>query len=291
MSGFEILDYNDPMDLLKASVEAFMSESEVKSLVERTQGGKKAKFRDKKWIHPKIPFGYEEDEDWITVDGEKTPIIEEIFEKFVNCKNYTETARYINEKFGDRLDERVKRYKIKSIVRDSVYVGRPTYGDSLEVEDSSLSIVNRELFEKAQEISEKIYDKNSGGKDNYLEEKVKKLGLKYLSDKINIGAVCKRCGSLMVKSGSQEVRGMMVGQYKCNGCGHESTVPLGSQMGKFEGRDLISCPYCRVTENFTVQGSLSDEYIYRCKLCGGTFKSEANPDKFLRDYPPGGGRK
>ncbi|KXB07125.1 hypothetical protein AKJ52_00875 [candidate division MSBL1 archaeon SCGC-AAA382C18] len=286
MSGFEVLDYEDPMDLLKASVEAFMSESEVKSLVERTQGGKKAKFRDKKWIHPKVPFGYEEDGDWISVDEEKKDIVREIFDKFVECENYTETARYINEKFGDRLDGEIKRYKIKLVVKNPVYKGKPTYGDEVDVPDPHLSIVDQDLFEESQKISDKIYEKNSGGRDDYIESKVEKLGLKYLADKINIRPICKRCESPMVKSGSKKIRGMKIGQYKCKECGHESTVPLGSQMGEFEGRDLISCPYCRVTENFVVDNPLEGKHVYRCQSCGGSFESEANPKKFLRDYPP-----
>ncbi|KXA91949.1 hypothetical protein AKJ63_00320 [candidate division MSBL1 archaeon SCGC-AAA259D18] len=283
------LDYSEPMNLLIAAVEAFGSESEIRKLVDRTQGGKKTKFKNGKWIHSHVPFGYRKGANgWLETVSEKAEVVEAIFNEFIRFKNYTETARKINGDFEDVLGGKIERYKVKSVITNPVYVGRPTYGDELEVKDPSLSMVDEETFQRAQKIVEEIHEKNSGGKDEYLGKKVEELGFGYLSKKADIGAVCKKCGAVMVKSGSKVIRGMKVGQYKCSECGHESTVPLGSQMGEFEGRNLISCPYCRVTENFIVDQTLSGKYTYRCGSCGGTFVSEAEPDKYLREYPPEG---
>lgn len=282
------LDYNSPISLLIAAVKAYASEEEVRNLVKRTQGGKREKFLEKKWILPHVPFGYEKQDKWLRAVPEKETIVRAVFAEFIKRGSYAATARAINLRFKDDLGVKLTRAQVKSIVTNPVYAGRPSYGGDVEVEDKTLAVIDEKTFEEAQKAAEKIAIRHSKDEDKYLQDCIKEYGLDYVSRVTRVRPVCKQCGDVMVKSGSKTVRGLRVGKYKCNNCGYQATVPLGVQIAKLEGRKLLSCPYCRVTEKFSVQRTLDPGvFEYTCRECGGSFLSKAIPDKYLRDYPPG----
>jgi len=97
---------------------------------------------------------------------------------------------------------------VKTILTNPIYVGRPTYGDNIEVEDKTLAMIDEKMFGGAREAAEKIAARHSKGEDEYLRERIQEYGLDYVSRVTGIKPTCRRCGSVMVRSGSKTVRGL-----------------------------------------------------------------------------------
>jgi DNA invertase Pin-like site-specific DNA recombinase len=124
----------------------------------------------------KAPIGYRmqdddsEDNEWIKKIPEFRPIIEEIYELFLEEKNYAEVGRRVIKKYRDTFvkydvnlnggreeeGDTLSSYQVKRIVSRPVYKGEPV------INLSDPSIINREPFVQdsdLQFVSERIHSK------------------------------------------------------------------------------------------------------------------------------------
>lgn len=286
-------DFDNLEDSLLGAVDAYRAEKEVRELAERTQRGKCRAFKERKWIHSVVPRCYERDGDWIRRERNdaREKVVRGIFEAFKNRRAIPTVSDELGEDFQEAFDEELTCSKVKGILRNPTYAGRPRYRD-VEVSDPDLAIVDSETFEDAQRIIDSIAEKHKRkeGRSDVLNRLAKEYGWGYVFRVTDIFVpTCPRCDSRMVHAGGKVVRGEAIDRYKCNNCGYSRPVLTGAQMDEFRHLNLIRCPYCGETEYFEANERLVDDgyrYEYICKHCHGSFLSPAIPNKYLRRYPP-----
>lgn len=284
-------NFDNLEDALLGAVDAYRSEKEVRQLAERTQRGKCRAFKEKKWVHAAMPRCYERDGNWIRKKGDDAAdaLIENIFEGFKKRRSCPVVVDELGERFREVFNEDLTVGKMKSILKNPTYAGRPRYRN-VEVRDPDLAVVDDETFEEVQRILDNIAEKHrkKEGRNNVLNGLAKEYGWGYVFRVTDIFFPhCPKCGSRMVHAGEKTVRGMAIDRYKCRDCGHTITIPTGAQMDKFKNVNLLRCPYCGETEYFEVKNRFSDDgyrYEYTCKHCRGSFCSSASPNKYLRRF-------
>ena len=207
----------------------------------RTAKAKKERIRGflkkKKWkcYSPKVPLGYEETDDgWLTVDDSKKVIVRDMFKKFAECKVYSETEEYIDEKYGT---EALSGHRVKTLLQETVYIGEPRLPDSWIAETSYENDLNcpdlhllgkeedaeiditEETFHQVQAIIEEKDSKHSTDEDtpdllDFLEE----FSLFAVVEGTEPATLLHHCGEPLVKDGQIDLKGNSFHRYRCPRC-------------------------------------------------------------------------
>jgi len=112
-----VFDLNNRNHRWQVWFSLLMAEMEQGSRQERTFRGMVTKLQNGEWpLSP--PFGYEKIDNQLRLMPEYKPVIHFIFDIFIQIKNYAETARIVNEKFGREMDFELTSNKIKKIVQE-----------------------------------------------------------------------------------------------------------------------------------------------------------------------------
>lgn len=275
------IDVNDIEDLCKAAIECLFAGLEIRNLVERTQRGKERSFQNKNWNKP-IPIGYVKDGNWIKKKPEYEPVVREAHILFQQGKKYSEICRYINEKYKNILNKPVDSNRLKRVLTDPVYVGRPRYRDAV-VEDPNLKFIDDELFSKTQAILGEMSKKREKKKERKvdLEDLTKIFGLNYAERVLPVAVLCKNCNTPMIKNGTKPVRGVYVNNYLCPKCKRQQTVPTAHQLNHFKSAKPFYCPNCGTPDEFEERGERG-RFEITCKVCGYVFETNRSVNKFLR---------
>jgi DNA invertase Pin-like site-specific DNA recombinase/transposase-like protein len=293
-------ELDQPFEYLLTVMESYRGDEESRLIGERTQRGKREKFMQrKKWFGP-VPFGYRLDGDWIEKNPELEPIVAEIFSTYIKIREVKKTTEEINKKFKLRLSG----CQIRRILSNPIYIGRPKYGKQ-EVHDPELAIIPEQHFTAAQALLEgkasKRRAKRARKPNSILDEWARKFGIDYVARVLEeLKPLCPKCtkvevrnggevfvGPKMVGNGSKIVEGVRLPRFRCPLCGHQRTIPLGSQLEYFQGGNLLICPNpkCRAVDNFAVRRLLDSSWEYTCRDCGLSFRTNVTPEKPKRELP------
>ncbi len=188
-----------------------------------------------KCASPKIPLGYRETDDgWLEVDSEEKKIVRDLFQKFVDCKTYAETERYIDQKYGSNV---LDGHRVKTLLTNTVYIGKPrlpetwitetTYENDLE--DPSLHILKEErsaeidvtedIFREAQEIiREKTKKHSTDDSTHQLLDFIEEFSLFAVVEGSKPATLLHHCGEPMVRDGQRNLKGRTVHRYRCRKC-------------------------------------------------------------------------
>jgi DNA invertase Pin-like site-specific DNA recombinase/transposase-like protein len=221
-------------DILIYTIESFGAESENKRRAERANASKIQNFKSRKWNKP-IPLGYVRSGNWIAKGEEKyETLIKEIFNTFLTHKNLNKTARIINDKYvGGVLNKPLTRSRLKHILSDPVYVGRPTLM-GVTLIDELLRYIDDETFIECQKLLRtKVEEKRGLNKLSTIAQ----LALTYdlsLLDFIEqvVDFYHRGCGGRLVRNGPR-FEGLLLQQaFRCNLCGSEFRIPTRSMLNK-----------------------------------------------------------
>lgn len=208
MNGRREIDMKMPEHKMIASSKAMTANFATQN---RARSAKRASadgfLKDKQYSswYRKAPLGYKfenengndpESRGWIEPIEELDPVIEDIYNEFIQRESYAEAAEYVNDEHEDvindyysdraehiegeeyeRSDEPIDGSQIKSIISDPVYEGEPLipvtdfqqYGNNPSVDDDELAFISPETNRKAQEVAAKIHNKYSTDKETSLE--------------------------------------------------------------------------------------------------------------------------
>lgn len=187
---------------------------------------------------PRVPLGYTETDDgWLAVDPDEKPIVREIFRKFTDCEVYAETRRHIEEKYGTEV---LDGYKIKTVLQQEAYIGRPqipeawiegTSHDETVVEDPDLHLlrpadddkpVSEATFDEAQAIIErKAQSDDSDEPPHTVSDFIDEFGLFPTVEVSEPVKLIHHCGEPMTKAGQVELGGkfdITTHRYVCPAC-------------------------------------------------------------------------
>ncbi len=218
--------------LMYATIQFLSAELENKRRTKTSIAGRVQSFKQKHWNKP-VPKGYLKKADgWIEKDPRWEQVIKDVFKLFLETGNYQTVKHVINEEHKETLPKPLTRQQVRQIICDPVYVGRPQYsgkaskkefGRDITVEDLALAYVDQNTFERAREISKKIKEKYSRGKENVINagELVKKFGSTILEEIPHIAVMCPECGERMVRNGTKILDGCIVQNYLCRSCNRQ----------------------------------------------------------------------
>ena len=159
VTPFQIYDIKKIEDLIYITVKAYAAENQIKIRRNTSLKSRIQRFKNRIWISG-IPPGFEKKEKWITKSPDWEPVINALFNLFLENKNDKAVRENINETFRDFLKQPLTRQQIKKILRNPLYIGKPQLGGAAiekafpatVVDDPNLRFVTDELFAKAQEI-------------------------------------------------------------------------------------------------------------------------------------------
>jgi DNA invertase Pin-like site-specific DNA recombinase/predicted RNA-binding Zn-ribbon protein involved in translation (DUF1610 family) len=259
------IDINKPTDRMEMTMLATMADFGTLNRARSSLRSSADNFiQNKQWRswYGSIPFGYEKKEKdtdtdaiWIQKIEALEPVIEDIFSVFVRTESYAKTADIISEKHRNLLEQHGLLQngqidaRIKSIVSRPLYRGKPTipvttfehYDPYPHVEDPELQFVDEEISQQAEEIVDKIHEKNTTNEDLTIDpedfpEEFDPHIVETVSPLVRL--VCPDCGSDLIADGHQKKlrNGIGARVYKCtnDNCGHERRWPKESEVEMME---------------------------------------------------------
>ena len=159
VTPFQIFDIKKLEDLMSMAVKAYSAENQIEIRRNTSLKYRIQRFKNRIWISA-IPPGFEKKEKWITKSPGWEPVIDALFNLFLENKNYEVVRENVNETFRDFIKKPLTRQQIREILRNPLYTGKPQLGGAVIektfpttiVDDPNLRFVSDELFAKAQEI-------------------------------------------------------------------------------------------------------------------------------------------
>ena len=156
---FQIYDIKKIEDLIYITVKAYAAENQIEIRRNTSLKNRIQRFKNRVWVSG-IPPGFEKKEKWITKSPGWEPVINAVFNLFLENKNDEAVRENVNETFRDFLKQPLTRQQIREILRNPLYIGKPQLGGAViekafpatVVEDPNLRFVTDELYAKAQEI-------------------------------------------------------------------------------------------------------------------------------------------
>jgi len=162
---------NDPMSILVFVVRAFAAEVENKERIEHVVESLKRTFRvERNWFYA-IPPGYEEDpgSDWIRRKTSSEDLVEFAFKRFVELGEVSLLQREVADRFGFIIS----RDRLRRMLSNPVYIGRPSFRGVI-VEDDSLRYISDNEFKEVQSILNAIKTTYAGKAEQVFEDSLAK---------------------------------------------------------------------------------------------------------------------
>lgn len=274
-------DFNKIGNMIMFVIDQYSSQKESDDIGLRTSLTKKKRFEEGYWVHSFIPFGYNlNDKDKrLFIDTNAKSLIKNLFETYKEKKSLKDVIRAHEQEFKDVFSNTLKPGRLKSILKNSIYKGSPTYGSMGRV-DPSLQIIPVELFDQVQDLFPKKNKVNEEKKHrnefflkilNDLDLKEEQL-VEYIIRMQDLVPLCKNGHGVMNHSGTKNVRGFNVPNFKCQDskCSFERTQIRAFEMDEYTV-PLMLCPVCGCVESFDIKDNNFGSYSYRCINCGFSF--------------------
>lgn len=282
ITSLRTYDLNNREDRFWVGLLLVLAEKEQGDRLERTFRGMVTRLKRGEWpLSP--PFGYEKvDYELRLLPGYKE-IIRFIFHTFIRVKNYAETARMANDKYGKEKGFELTGTKIKKIVQDKTYLGYLrwnglVFGEGEENKPrKELKAIDKKTFDKVQAVARRISRRYSRGNNGTIEKLIEKYGAESVIKILNLKPPCPKCNSYnLQRNGSEEKNGLFKLKYNCKDCGHQFRFPNEKQRKKIENSVSFPCRKCGSTDQFILEKDESSFWKLTCKKCGDAI--------FLQEY-------
>lgn len=203
----EFVSISENLDTTTAMGRYFITTLSAIAQLEREQDGERSKrgimegAQQGNYVRPRAPFGYYRDPDSnkkLLIDEDKAKIVRSIFESIAydgETVNSVATRLQAENVYGMKWNERY----VYRLVNNKIYYGCLVVGEK-EYLDNSPPIIDRELFEKAQEKMNKTKKSN---RYHYLFKK-----------KVR----CNQCKSICIIATGTSSTGAVYKYYKCPNC-------------------------------------------------------------------------
>ena len=184
----ESFDTSTPFGRAMVGILSVFAQLERETIKERSHMGMIARAKKGLWHGSgKPPVGYDYVNGNLIINEYEAEQIREIFRLYLDGKSPIKIADYLREKgyttkYSNPWAEKHQGVGVFRVLTNDIYIGTNRYGD-ITVENALPAIIDRETFEKAQQIKKKrgeIYNTSSGYQSKYL-----LTGMTF----------CARCGS------------------------------------------------------------------------------------------------
>lgn len=152
------------------------------------------------------PLGYGVDKDKrYILDPQTAPIVRQIFERYAKGETETDIITWLNEQ-GIRTTKKkpFSKSSLATLLHNEKYIGIYTYKDLVRVEDGMPAIIDKDLFERVQELMKvnRRAPSHTWTHQDYI-----------LTDKL----FCGKCGEPMVGESGYSKTGAKYSYYSCTG--------------------------------------------------------------------------
>ena len=212
-------------------IEAHTSEQANRRRTEAAIAGKAQSFKQKRW-NKATPPGYRK-EIWLEKIPEWEPLIEEAYSLFLRKKNMEFVRRLVNKKYKHLLSEPLTRARIKRILSDPVYIGKPEHLGQV-VLDASLAYVDEETFFESLETLESIRKRYKPDRVGPMEELAVTQPISVLEFLNQFDRHHRGCGGLVTKNGTKKDARVPQQILICNECGKQWKYPTLAQLKKIQ---------------------------------------------------------
>ncbi|MFK5602621.1 recombinase family protein [Haloferax volcanii] len=238
-------DVSSTRGLMQTTLMSLMAQLNNEFRIRKSKESMARSFIEKKnWKadNPIVPLGYEQTDDgWIQKNMEKAPVVQDLFEEFVDCEVYQETKRRIEEDHGDVLDG----HRVKTLLQESAYKGKPQLSANTAIDyeggrvmnEPELQIVDERTFSEAQRIIEKKNEKYASDNVKGLVDFIEEFDLFTVVESSSpVELRCESCHGSMMKNGQRSLTGapIKVHMYRCTECGKSRKWPRDSDYGHME---------------------------------------------------------
>jgi len=273
---YEEYNFNDPIDYVIVTIKCYRGHSESLKIGERTQGGKIEKFSQGKWVGP-VPLGFRKNaEGALEKNLEFEPIVNDIFKKYKITHDIKKTTQLINEAYLGKIGK-LSTNQVKTILKNPIYDGRPRYGKT-QIQAPQLAMVPHDLYVEVQSLMESKASRHKAKERKKSRTILDKFASEYGLDHVMVvfkllKPICPRCGSLMDGNGSKPYEDIRLPNFVCTNreCRYQRTIPSIHEL-KHLRQKLLSCPKCRVVEDFVKTETLDGSVEYTCRRCGASFE-------------------
>jgi site-specific DNA recombinase len=207
----EEIDVKRLEDMVITSFKAFRAEEENTRRVYTSLSSKILNFRNRKWNMP-IPLGYRRRDQWIEKIPEYGPVITDIFQHFLDHKDYGKVAKAVSVKYKDLLQKPLNSEHIGRMLKNATYIGKPVFGGEnvrklfgdTYVDDPTLAFIDEKVFTEVQKI---IAAKKSQyqRKKKPIEELATYFGFDILQCLDNVAPICPICNQAMGYNGQSYI--------------------------------------------------------------------------------------
>jgi site-specific DNA recombinase len=281
-------DTDDPMQCVLAMLEFYPGHVESLKIGERTARGKVEKFLQGKSVGP-IPFGYVRNaQGELEKVPEEVEVVRSVFKEYCGTGSLKQTLSIINSKYSSKYGS-FSFDRIRRIVTNPIYVGRPRWGKH-ERYAPQLAMIDQDPFSKAQ----LLIDKNNRRKPCSRTGRNPRSVLDELTAQFDTGRItrfvpllkphCPHCRETQMHKNGRKVSksGYILQNYRCSLCGRELTIPSERELDRLLA--AWGCPRCGCTElDATLDPDGKDgwrEFI--CRRCRLSFAvSAAGCDKIV----------
>jgi DNA invertase Pin-like site-specific DNA recombinase/transposase-like protein len=238
-------DISNTRGLMETTLLSLMAEITNEVRTRKAKDSSVRNFLEKKnWTsgNPVVPLGYEETEEgWIRKQPDKTEIVEEMFEEFLDCGMYSETQSRITDRHGDVFDG----HRVKTLLQEPAYKGKPQlspdsvgdYEGDLVLDEPELQIVDEDTFDEAQQVIQDINEKYSRDNGDGLLDFIEEFDLfSVVESSPPVKLLCESCRGRMVKNGQRSLSGAPLDghMYKCTECGESRQWPREDDYERIE---------------------------------------------------------
>ena len=245
--GVSVISINEPVDnspagnLLEGMIEV-IDEFYSQNLAEDTKRGLKENA-SRGFHNGSTPIGYktidvkdgEKSRKKLAIDDKYSPIIRRIFKLYVQYKGLKEIANILNnEGLKTKNNAPWRKAAISYILKNPVYKGTYVYGrnndkdDEIIIENNHEAIVDKQLFDKAQEIL------NSRSSDKFHPREINSTYL--LSGLIT----CGKCGAKMTGHSAKSGKNHYYTCQNYSKCGKSVCDAKSINKKKIEGTILLT---------------------------------------------------
>lgn len=278
-------------DFQRLSQQMFFSREWYKRIEEGRREGVHDKL-GKGCVPMDVPLGYEKDE--TRDDGERNIYLNEsqkemiyrIFETYKRTLNIAETTREVSARFEDKIDEKVTRSKIQTVLSSRKCIGELAYEGVTIREMPELATVSEELFEEVQSILDSTGREEPNKIPKTLAETTANLGIEYVHSKLEQISFrrCKLCGGQLKPYSKTEIWGIPVEKVCCEDCEYDGPLLSEEEFREIHQTAPLNCPFCFQTGDFkTVESPHGlGMYEYKCNNCDRQFHTDVEPGKMER---------
>jgi DNA invertase Pin-like site-specific DNA recombinase len=251
------------------TVFALVAELDNRTRGFRVQRGRADGFLNKNWksTNRPIPYGYKElvqkcngdkTHVWLQVSPVEAIVVRDTFDYFTNTDEnptYADTINHIKENHTVTFS----RYQLKQILKNDVYIGKPTIrirmssGEVIEetVADESLKIIDNSTYETASSRMEDIYNKYKKSDEadvvteitlieqHGITRVMNILGNPFICTKDNCDGLLRNDGLVHLDESKTSQRETKVQRKECKKCGRKQKVATPWDIYRLENYEQL----------------------------------------------------